>query len=430
MYYRRKNFNDPVYITIFLSFCRFPTASNAKHCKDPFYTKLIPTCIQRNLLSKFSPISADTSQNDDSTCTDFIPSFSNHGLCLTKNGADLDTLFHQNEYLGTFKKVFNFQEYHKEIKNIAEQPSEQHMTFIIDGDSFKNLKRGSSEWNSSSYTEFRVGLHSPTDVADIRGWDSKIINVPTGFVTSIKVDLSEQKGDSSIRPVSVSKRGCKFNDENEDLSSIKWYSKINCFVDCKMDIGEKVCGCRPWDYPRKGQHNTIQTTDPVRICDFFGSSCFNKILSRNMEEKCKRRCSPECDKIGYKMVITKESLNLNNRICGFENQPYTNLEQNLKMYMLSQFWEDNIIRFSNVDSGYALASGPPEKRILNLMRDVLSSQNVSYYSDQKKAFERDCKEKLNSDIAVVIVSIDSPTFDKTTKRVQVTMIDKLGVLGI
>lgn len=128
------------------------------------------------------------------------------------------------------------------MKNIAEQPSEQHMTFIIDGDLFKNLKRGSLDWNRSSYTEFRVGLHSPTDIADIRGWDSKIINVPTGFITTIKVDLSEQEGDSSIRTVPVSKRGCKFNEENEDLWSIKWYSKINCFLDCKMDIAEKVCG--------------------------------------------------------------------------------------------------------------------------------------------------------------------------------------------
>ena len=64
------------------------------------------------------------------------------------------------------------------------------------------------------------------------------------------------------------------------------------------------------------------------------------------------------------------------------------------------------------------------------MRDVLVNENISYFSNQVKAFERDCKAKLRSDIAAVVVSIDSPTFDKTTKRVQVTIIDKLGVLGI
>ena len=375
-------------------------------------------------------MSSEFSKNDDITCTDFVPSFSNQGLCLTRNGAKLDVLYHQNDYLRTFNKVFNIEEYQKEVSNIAEQPSEQHMSFIIDGDSFKNLKRRSSEWNRSSYTEFRVGLHSPTDVADIRGWDSKVINVPTGFVTSIKVDLSEQEGDATIRTVSVSKRGCKFHDENEDLSSIKWYSKINCFLDCKMEIGQKVCGCRPWDYPRQGQNNPKQAGESARICDFFGSSCFNKILARNMEEKCKKRCNPQCDKISYKMDISKESLNANNRICGFKNQPYTNLEHNLKLYMLSQFWEENSIHFSNFGSTDTLAKGPPEKRIINLIRDVLVGENISYYSDQEKAFERDCKEKLSSDIAVVVVSIDSPTFDKTIKRVQVTLIDKLGVLGI
>ena len=235
-------------------------------------------------------MSSGASKIDDHTCTDFIPSFSNHGLCLTRNAENLDEIFYPTDYLKTFKKVLNINEYHKKLKHISEQPSEQHVTFIVDGSSFKNLKRGSSDWNRSSYTEFRVGLHSPTDVADIRGWDSKIINVPTGFITTIKVDLSEQKGDSSIRPVPVSKRGCKFSEENEDLTSVKWYSKINCFLDCKMDIAEKVCGCRPWDYPSNGQSNESLAESKGRICDFFGSSCFNKILAKNMEEKCKNRC--------------------------------------------------------------------------------------------------------------------------------------------
>ena len=137
-----------------------------------------------------------------------------------------------------------------------------------------------------------------------------------------------------------------------------------------------------------------------------------------MEEKCKKRCNPQCDKISYKMDISKESLNANNRICGFKNQPYTNLEHNLKLYMLSQFWEENSIHFSNIGSTITLANGPPEKRIINLMRDVLVGDNISYYSDQEKAFERDCKEKLSSDIAVVIVSIDSPTFDKNPHPVS------------
>ena len=84
---------------------------------------------------------------------------------MTRNAESFDKVFHQSDYIGTFKKVFNINEYHKAIRNIAEQPSEQHVTLIVDGSSFKNLKRGSRDWNTSSYTEFLVGLHSPTDVA-------------------------------------------------------------------------------------------------------------------------------------------------------------------------------------------------------------------------------------------------------------------------
>ena len=265
-------------------------------------------------------------------------------------------------------------------------------------------------------------------VTDIRGWDNKVINAPTGFITTIKVDLSKQKGDSSIQTIPVSKRGCKFNEENEHLTSIKWYSKINCFFDCKMEIGEKVCGCRPWDYPTNRKNNKTLSEVDKRICDFFGSSCFNKILAGNMEEKCKKRCNPECDKISYKMDISEKALNTDNRICGIRNKPYTKLEQTLKMYLLSQFWEERSLDFTDLDS--TLSSGPTEKRTINLMRDVLVNENISYFSNQEKAFERDCQAKIRSDIAAVIVSIDSPTFDKTTKRVQVTIIDKLGVLGM
>ena len=44
-------------------------------------------------------------------------------------------------------------------------------------------------------------------------------------------------------------------------------------------------------------------------------------------------------------------------------------------------------------------------------------------------FEQNCIEKVESDIAAVVVSIHSPTFIRTTKHLKATFLDKLAYIG-
>ena len=135
--------------------------------------------------------SNNTRQEVDMTCSNFLPSLSNHGLCLTKNGGRLDQIFTSNSYLSTFQDIFRPNQYPQEIKNIKKERSSQHFTFLVDRNSYKDLKRG-MDWNSSSNSEFSIAIHSPNDTADIRGWykQYEVMKVHTGYITTIKIKLS------------------------------------------------------------------------------------------------------------------------------------------------------------------------------------------------------------------------------------------------
>ena len=66
-----------------------------------------------------------------------------------------------------------------------------------------------------------------------------------------------------------------------------------------------------------------------------------------------------------------------------------------------------------------------------MIRDILikSNEETTHYVNETLAFEEDCKRKLKSDIAVVIVSIDSPTFTRTAQTIRVSSFDKLAIIG-
>ena len=295
-------------------------------------------------------------------CSQFKPFYSNNGLCLTRNGAELDKIFQKNDHLSSFEDIFVPRNYNQSVRKIREEPAGHHFTFIIDGNKYNDLKRG-VYWMKPSFSKFQLALHQPNETGDIRGWSNKILNVPSGQITAIRINLSQQKSKDSIREIPIEKRECRFSDENKGLSSFKWYSKVNCLLDCKMEIAEGTCGCRPWDYPTAARQKNLTLDDAVPVCDNFGSSCFNMILSKEMEEQCKRKCIPDCDKINYQIDIAVAPLDLKKRICDLSLEPFTLLEHNIRNYVSSLFLEEKWKGF------------PPERRLLNIMKDIMMQRN-------------------------------------------------------
>ena len=188
-----------------------------------------------------------------------------------------------------------------------------------------------------------------------------------------------------------------------------------------MEFAEKMCGCRPWDYPTPDQTNWTETSDKFRICDFFGSSCFNMALEKNLAPHCKNKCMPDCDETSYSISIDKQPIDPHMTICDPLETPNTVLELQIKNYIQSQYPFTKWPEYHEYESDSA-----PEQRLLNLMKDILLKRNVSR---ARSSFREDCTAKIKTDIAAVIVSIDSPKFARMIKSAKVTLSDKLATLG-
>ena len=174
-----------------------------KKDKEMFFTKMIPFCKEAFLDThkKSSNISTDTFD----ACSQFIPAFSNNGLCLTRNGARLETIFRKNLHLTNFQDVFIPQEYNQTIRYISEEQSGHHLTFFVDGNKYNDLKRG-IDWTKPSFSSFPLAIHPPNETGDIRGWANREINVLSGQLTKIRISLSQQKSKESVRSISIEKR--------------------------------------------------------------------------------------------------------------------------------------------------------------------------------------------------------------------------------
>ena len=377
------------------------------------FNRLVPICSKQFLRKrlKFSGLFKDI----DRTCSEFLPSFSNHGFCTTRNGDALSNLFRQNHHLEIFNKTFHPKNLQQEVENITKDRSLHHFTFVIDRSVYKDMKRG-VKWNQPTTGELKLSIHSPQDVADIRGWINEIITAPTGFITTIKIRPSTIVSEDSVRNIDVEKRKCRFSDENEELTSFKWYSRINCLLDCNSDYAENICGCRPWDYPQATEHKDT-AEEKKRICDFFGNTCFNMILENNKADSCEKKCVPDCDEVSYAITINVYPIN-DATICDVNNDPTTLLEFQMRQHIMSLYSRDPDWTKNNYISNYS-----PDQRLINLIQDVLTNNS------ETERFKNDCKAKLNSDIAAVDVSIVSPKYSSINKSVKATWFDKLAVFG-
>ena len=388
-------------------------------------SRLIPIC---GLLHPDDVLEADDiSSGILKRCSEFVPSFSNTGLCLTRNGYKMDQLFKHTSHLGTFKETFLPKNVKHRVENISKKQSEYHFTLIVDGNRYNNLKRG-KDWNSVSHEKIKIGIHSPDEIADIRGWYNKIIRVATGHITTIKVKPSKQQSEELIQNVPIEHRKCRFQSEIEEFASMRNYTQVHCRMECKIKLAEKMCGCRPWDYPDKellnttyqDKHTYILRTyhKETKLCDYFGKSCFDKILRREGSQQCERNCLPNCNKISYSIDISEKPLDPKNRICDLNVKSPTQMESIIKEYVF-EILERNS---SAVREKRLFAS--PEFSLINKLKVILKSKR-----NQSTALEDDCRRKLENDISVVVVSIDSPTYSRTMKGVKATTLDKLAYVG-
>ena len=135
-------------------------------------------------------------------CTDFKPSVTNEGLCFTRNSGNFDKIFKPSQYVDEFKKIMLSGGENDSVQHNKGSGIQYQYTFIVDANRYNDLRRGNI-WNKETDTNLHLGVHSPNDIADIRGSG---IAIHSGYETTIRINLKELYSDPSIRSIAPNRR--------------------------------------------------------------------------------------------------------------------------------------------------------------------------------------------------------------------------------
>ena len=136
-------------------------------------------------------------------CVDFSPSFTNEGMCFTRNGGNFDRMFKPNQYSSSFKNIMLSGKGDEPVRFNHGSGSQYQYTFIVDTNRQFDFKRGKL-WKNQLKTDLLLGVHSPYDIADIK---ESGVEIHTGYETTIRVNLQELYSNPEIRSTSPIKRG-------------------------------------------------------------------------------------------------------------------------------------------------------------------------------------------------------------------------------
>ena len=167
------------------------------------------------------PLCSDHIKKAPHLCTEFRPSLTNHGICFTRNQGSLHDIYKMNPYIKGFENTFLHGRDQLAVqKNKGNGPRFKY-SFMIDANRVMDLRKG-PEWNDTEVAKFKLSIHSANDMSDTR---NLAIDAAAGHKTVIKVNAIQLVSDESVRGIKIRKRGCRFNDENDNLALFKWYSR-------------------------------------------------------------------------------------------------------------------------------------------------------------------------------------------------------------
>lgn len=351
-------------------------------------------------------------------CVDFTPSLGTNGLCFTSNGGKVDHMFFPSDYINNFKVIMLPDERHNDsTRSIKGSGTQNQYSFIVDANRYNDLRRGDN-WNKAVNTKVKVGVHSANDVADL---NSGGIEILPGYETTLTINFQQLYSDPSTRDINVTRRECKFANENDDLDIFAWYSRTNCLFECSMNVIQTECGCRPWDYPRPNTTRRNTDSDEVKICDFFANSCFISLMKVNFgEQKCRTKCQSDCNEIRYSIVLDRSPLDpVKENMCSSLMSRSRLGDRTLSGSMYKYFFKYG----QHPSSQLNWSKGTPITKLISYVQDGLKHVNKSTPTNTT------CIEKIMSDVALVHIKISNPTVIRFIQTKRVSFADQVANFG-
>ncbi|XP_044014162.1 pickpocket protein 28-like [Aphidius gifuensis] len=164
-------------------------------------------------------------------------------------------------------------------------------------------------------TGFKITIFNPGDYPDnTSGGVSEVLIAPN-TESFMKLDASTFYSTEAVRDITLSSRKCLFSDESTVLSAGYTYS--DCLVDCRVNEIIRLCECRPFYLPRRGNNENAQ-----RVCDTSDAKCLQQHKKQlwsvqlqgsvnpdaNDDSLNCRHCYPACHDVRYTLEISSANL--------------------------------------------------------------------------------------------------------------------------
>ena len=154
----------------------------------------------------------------------------------------------------------------------------------------------------------QLQIHQNKEFAQI--WNTKVQDEETksltlnpGYEYTIHITPIGQRSTQNFKSLSENDRKCKLDDELDENSMFKIYTKANCMYECEIDMAYKACQCIPWDF----FHLMINQSNGVAKCDAFGRTCFHDTINNvTKDDTYCQHCIKECDMMKFNLKVHKE----------------------------------------------------------------------------------------------------------------------------
>jgi len=93
---------------------------------------------------------------------------------------------------------------------------------------------------------------SKEDVPHLGTPATERIKIPYGCAEDFYIKINEISNEDEVRSVDISKRSCRFYDENY-MDFYPVYSTSACLINCRKELQLKLCNCTSYFMPNAGR---------------------------------------------------------------------------------------------------------------------------------------------------------------------------------
>ena len=136
----------------------------------------------------------------------------------------------------------------------------------------------------------------------------KSITLKPGYEYKIEITPDGQRSTPDFNDLPSKSRNCKLDNELENDSIFKRYTKANCMYECEISKAYEDCSCIPWDFFHSKKN------EGAKECDVFGRTCFQNAMNRvTKDEDACNHCIGECNWMNFNLrILSEKSLALEN----------------------------------------------------------------------------------------------------------------------